>query len=86
MPRDHGPAGRTPPEKNEAPELGLAASGWLLVVLNPEASLLWLISEVWCVRLYIMRLWSLVTTPPGVLFTLFTDTLACTVCILSSNY
>ena len=44
---DHGPVGRKPPETNKAPELSLAASGWLLVVLNPEASLLWLISEVW---------------------------------------
>ena len=60
---DHGPVGRKPPETNKAPELSLAASGWLLVVLNPEASLLWLISEVWvrAPTLYITRFWSLVT-------------------------
>ena len=54
VPRDHGPAGRTPPERNEAPELGLAASGSLLVVLSSDASVLLIIvlREVWvrCVQ------------------------------------
>ena len=51
---DHGPVCREPPEKNKAPELGPTVSGWLLIVLRSEASVVWLISEVW-VRAPILR-------------------------------
>ena len=51
----------TAPEKNEPPELGLAASGWLLVVLNSGASVVWLISKVWVRCADITRFRSFVT-------------------------